>query len=32
MGAVLIDRYDVFPEASYRPRITTLNELDACLA
>jgi putative hydrolase of the HAD superfamily len=31
MRAVLIDRYDVFPDSAYRPRITTLRELDACL-
>lgn len=31
MRAVLIDRYDVFPDAAYRPRITSLRELDACL-
>ncbi len=32
MRAVLIDRYDVFPDTTYRPRITTLRELDAILA
>jgi HAD superfamily hydrolase (TIGR01549 family) len=31
MRAVLLDRYDVNPDATYRPRITTLRELHTCL-
>jgi HAD superfamily hydrolase (TIGR01549 family) len=31
MRAVLLDRYDVNPDASYRPRITTLRELHTYL-
>jgi len=31
MGAVLIDRYDIFPEHDYRPRIRSLDELESLL-